>query len=113
MGGTGETGIEAVQGAQDLHRLLRPRHLGIHQRGLEGADIALAVPGRAVPGGGDHALVVVDTGILDADPVAQRAPVETKVSHMASQMRIKETGPDAILPTRIAGEPNGRRLEKS
>ncbi|MEE8264937.1 MAG: hypothetical protein V3R62_01210 [Acidiferrobacterales bacterium] len=35
------------------------------------------------------------------------------VAHMLSQMRMKETGPEAILPVVRARVPYGRRVEKS
>jgi len=43
----------------------------------------------------------------------RRLPVESSVWHMASQMRMKETGPEAMAPVSCAGVPLGRRVEKS
>ena len=48
-------------------------HRRVHQRRLEGADIALGIARAAVPGGRHDALVVVDLAVLDLDPVRQRA----------------------------------------
>ena len=62
-----------MQRAQDLQRLLGVDHRRVHQAGLEGADLALGVARAAVPGGGHHALVVLDLAVLDLDPVAQHA----------------------------------------
>src|ERR1035437_5763128 len=70
---TCEAGIERMDGSQDLERLFRIRHRGIHQRRLECSDIALGVAGRAVPRGGDDALIIVDLGVLDLDPVRERS----------------------------------------
>ncbi len=43
----------------------------------------------------------------------RRLPVESRVSHMLSQMRMKETGPEETVPAWRAGAPLGRRVEKS
>ncbi|CAM2154319.1 hypothetical protein PT2222_300024 [Paraburkholderia tropica] len=69
----GETRVEAVQRAQDFERLVGLRHLRVHEAGLERADLALLVARRAVPRGGDDALVVVDLRVADLDPVTERA----------------------------------------
>src|SRR5229473_433425 len=69
---TCEAGIERMDGAQDLDRLLRILHRSVHQRSFERADIALWIARRAIPCGGNDALVVVDLGFLDLDPVRER-----------------------------------------
>ncbi|MBS1184851.1 MAG: hypothetical protein H6R09_452 [Proteobacteria bacterium] len=43
----------------------------------------------------------------------RRAPVDSMVAHIASQMCMKETGPEAMLPVAAATMPAGRRVEKS
>ncbi len=43
----------------------------------------------------------------------RRAPVESSVAHMASQMCMNETGPEAIVPVVRARVPAGRSVEKS
>jgi len=43
VGGAGQAGVERVQRAQDLDRLLRVDHGRVHQAGFEGADLALVV----------------------------------------------------------------------
>ena len=40
-------------------------------------------------------------------------PEDRIVLHMASQVCINDTGPDAIRPVTLAGMPAGRRVEKS
>ncbi|MPM14565.1 hypothetical protein SDC9_60929 [bioreactor metagenome] len=89
MGRAGQARVEAVQRAQDLDRLLGALHLGVHQRGLEGADIAGAVARRAVPGGRHDALIVLDAAVLDLDPVAKRAA--RRLGH-ADALRLRRPG---------------------
>ncbi len=43
----------------------------------------------------------------------RRAPVDSSVAHIASQMRMNETGPEAMLPRVAAAVPRGRSVEKS
>jgi len=43
----------------------------------------------------------------------RRAPVDKMVPHMASQICIKDTGPEATVPVPFASVPRGRRVEKS
>ncbi len=43
----------------------------------------------------------------------RRAPVESTVAHILSHTLMNDTGPEAMLPTRCAGAPAGRRVEKS
>jgi len=43
----------------------------------------------------------------------RRAPVDNRVAHIASQMCMNDTGPDAMLPVAWATMPAGRRVEKS
>ena len=40
-------------------------------------------------------------------------PLDTSVAHIASQTCMKETGPEAMTPTRFVRTPAGRRVEKS
>ena len=43
----------------------------------------------------------------------RRAPVDSMVAHIASQMRMKDTGPEAMVPLACATMPAGRSGEKS
>ena len=43
----------------------------------------------------------------------RREPVDKMVPHIASHICMKETGPDAMLPARLACVPCGLRVEKS
>ena len=52
---------------------LRIGHGRVHERGLEGADIAVGIARAAVPGGRHDRLVILDLAVLDLDPVAERA----------------------------------------
>ena len=45
-----------------------------------GPHLPLRVPGRAVPGARDHALIAGDLAVLDLDPVAQRAARRVEVA---------------------------------
>ena len=72
--GAGDAGVEGVDGAQDLQRLVDVGELVVVlQRRLVGPGDALGVAGTGVPGGGDHRLVVVDLAVVDDDPVPQGA----------------------------------------
>ena len=87
MGRAGKAGVKAVQGAQYLDRLFGAFHLGVHQAGLECADIARNVARTAVPGGRHDALVILDAPVLDPDPVAQRAPRRFGCAHALGLFR--------------------------
>ena len=41
------------------------------------------------------------------------APVDSIVAHVASHIRMNDTGPEAMLPVACATVPAGRNVEKS
>ncbi len=73
MDGAGDTGVEGTDHPTRLDLLLGVCHLCPDQGRLQGARLALVIPGRGIPGGGDHALVFVDSIILHPNIMQQRA----------------------------------------
>jgi hypothetical protein len=69
----GDAGVEGMDGAQDLQRLLGIGDRGVEQRGLVGAGLVLLVARAGVPGRGHDALVILDLAVVDDHPVRQRA----------------------------------------
>ena len=70
--GSGDAGIEAVDGAQNLDRLLGIVQRVAFERRLVRAVLPLRVARSRVPGGRHHRLVIRDLAAADDDPVTER-----------------------------------------
>ena len=82
MDGAGDTGIEAVDGAQDLNRLrLIFQFVIVLQRGLVGTGLILRVTRACIPGRRHDRLIIVDLLILDNDEVRQPAARRLHEAH--------------------------------
>lgn len=70
--GAGQTGVKAVQRAQDFQRLIRNGHASSHESGLVGAELTVVAARSGVPGRGHDTLVVFHLPVPDGQPVPQR-----------------------------------------
>lgn len=62
-----------MQCAQNFQWLIGNGKRCIHQTGFKSTNLSFGVPRPTVPGRGNYALVVINFGILDLDPVPQSA----------------------------------------
>jgi len=63
-----------MNGSQNLQWLFRVRNGIAHQRGFIRTRQIMQVARSGIPGGGNHALVILNVTILDDNPMGQRPP---------------------------------------
>ena len=91
--GAGHTGVEGVDGAQNLHRLIGDGQRRADEGHLVGPGLILVVARRGVPRRRDDLLVVADLPVVDDDPVAEAA---ARGLHRADPLRV--LGPGGGVP---------------